>query len=717
MNISLFKNFLEKNSNNITREEIERISSWEYNKFFLSIWKRYEIEKDKKIKKQIEFIISEMIKYVKEIKANWYKFSYEKCQNIEHYKYWFEYYLQENNITKLLKIIQDIQKKFPEEKKIIEKIVNKYNKAKKEYDKNIYEIQEIVYKENELKKIERLLMLDKNSEAMSLALELINKFPSDNKIKKYISKIDMKKHEDISVSEIESISKNSNIRDIIDRKIKDDKKNEKELIKEIIAKVNQSYKKWEYSEWLDLIKQSERQYEIKNKKLQKLYKKLLKAKTNKERNKQKKDYKIEINSLKLLQKNWQYKDALMKANSILKKYYLIDKKEVISYIAKIKDNIKNEQIHKKQNRIAEWIEEVNMKMAQINKKSLLVFYEKMSWFLKAKIDIKTALQIIMNQTKDSWIKYFTKRLLVWLDSWMKMSDVLKWEKAISKFDLSMIRIWEKTWQLWDMFWKIYKAHQENSKRNKQIKSIMIYPAIVIVLTLSIFIWLLIFIIPQFVWFFDKAWVDLPWITKFMISSSNFIQNQWLLLIIIIILSIIAMIMFWKTNLWSYTYWYILLKTPVVWDIIKKKYSVNFCKNLSLLLKSGLPILECIDLIIQWSSNPYYADEYSRIKFEVESWVTFSRAVWLWNMSVASKYSNQFIPLEIAYTIDIWEKTWQISSMLENVWEIYDDDLKLYISNLQSLLEPAIIVVVWWMIFIFVLSIFLPMLWMYSLVWK
>lgn len=713
MDFDKFIAFIWKNIEHLEIEDVKLIISWNYNQLFRTLNQRYVSEEDSKKKAKYETIVLFLNDFLEDYQKNSYKYSYDKSEQIEHYVYWFDFYVKNSLLKNASQVITQMDEKFPENKewtslrKKLEKLQKKYSN---EYEKTKW----VVEKNNKLKHIEWLVWQWEYGKAMYESLKFLQEYPDDAKIKQYLKKIDDMKTSNV----LESIDIN---KDFFDKVwlLHLSKKSELEKwdIKDIYSKLKGLISRSDYEAWLMLVKYIRDKYWYEDPKLLKYYNRFIDIKTKLQQSKEEEEYNLELKSLYLLIKNKQLQDALIKANSILKKYPFIDKKKVFEIINKINKQRKQIVNSKAKTKMQASLDNFLMSLSPLTQKWIFMFYEKMSWFLRAKMDLKLSLQIIFYQTKDLWVKKFVKNILDWIDSWMKISEVLRWYSQIQQIDVSLIKIWESTWKLGDMFQAIYYSHKESIDRAKKIKSVMIYPMIVIFITFAVFIWLLVFIIPKFVGFYQDMGMKLPALTQFMIDASDIVINKWYMLILSFIGIYIFFKLFAKTKVGKYVLWYFSLKFPVIKEVVYRKYIIYFSINLSMLLKSWISLLQAIDLLTEWVENLYYKEEFRRVRFELESWMSFAKSLWLWNIQDVWEYSNNYIPIDFAYAVDVWEKTWQLWELLEDVWKRYDEDLKLIIKNMQSLMEPFVIVLVWWVVFVFVLSIFLPMINLYNMVWK
>lgn len=705
MNLNTFLDFLKDNIDFFSKEEINFIITWQYNELLLKLDEK--LQNDKKNKKKYNKIINFFIEFIEDIEKNAYKYNYIKSKDFKQFKYWFDFYIKNKLFSQAEKVLDDMKQEKIDENKI-NKLSKILKKEKEKYSKEYKKVVNDIQKENIIKNIEFMVKSWQYQKALILTIKAIKIYPDDKDIQNYIDKINQLKTSnlDIDLWYNEKLLSKIWMIDLI-------KKKELERIdlKIIYKKLKFLLKIKDYETWLKFISFLKNSFKLEDKKILRFFNKFIELRNNFQKNQQQNQFDIELRSIQLMMKNKQYKDALLRANMLLRKYPFIKKKKLLNIIKNIKKNI---LVNKNMDETA--IDRFLINISYLNKKGLYEFYQKMAWFLKSKIDIKTSLNIIYHQAKDLGLKKFTRDILAWIEWWMSLSESMKFYKQVDQLDLALIKVWENTWKLSTVFENIYKTKKEEDLRRKKIKSIMIYPSIVIGITIIIFIWLLVFIIPKFVELFKWLWVELPYLTQKILELSNFVRTKWYIIIISIFLFIIFYKLFSKTKWWKYFNSYMPIYLPVVKKIIPIKYIVYFTSNLSLLLKSWISITESLDIIIYWTENILFKNEFTRLKFEIEWWLSLWKAIWIWDIQEIWTYSNLYIPIDIAYTMDIWDKTWQLASLLEEISQKYDEELKLTIKNLQSLIEPFIILLVWWIVFLFAISVFLPLLQMYDAIW-
>lgn len=344
----------------------------------------------------------------------------------------------------------------------------------------------------------------------------------------------------------------------------------------------------------------------------------------------------------------------------------------------------------------------------VSKKELWQFVNKLSIFINSWIDIKSALNVLIKQIKNPYLKRICVEMKENIDHGISLTDTMRqYPKVFDPLTSALVWVWEKTGQLWKILTELDTNLLESIELKSKVKWAMIYPLILLILTLSMVTFMMIFIIPKISESFSKTGTDLPGLTQKVVDISNFIVNDWFVLIMIVIWIIgwcrlINMTYFWKTLFAN-----IAIRLPIFGYVVKQSNIIYFIKSFTILLDSWVLLLESIKTSSKVVPNLAYKKELIRIKNEVEIWLTISKSLWLNQDYEESIYLNKLFPEEFAYVVSTWEETWSLSLSLKKVWNNYNWELKRYIWNLSSMMEPVIIVIVWALVGVIVVAIMLP----------
>ncbi len=390
----------------------------------------------------------------------------------------------------------------------------------------------------------------------------------------------------------------------------------------------------------------------------------------------------------------------------------------------------------------------------VSKKEVWQFINKLSIFVNSWIDIKWALWIISKQIKNPYLKDIVIEIKENIDHWIAINETMStYPKIFDNLTIALIKVWEKTWKLGLILNELDTQMIENLELKGKVKWAMIYPMILLTLTIAMVVFMMIFIVPRVTQAFWKAWATLPKPTQIVVNISDFlgwftheweniifnedngtcefdkfgnhyiwktieldwtpivkkckVSSQWLKVVFVIIWLIILLKIIDKTYHWKMFIANVLTKMPIFWYIVRQSNIVYFIKSFTLLLDSWVLLLEALKTSAQVVPNHAYKKEIIRIKNEVELGSTISKSLWLNLEYETSIYMNKLFAEEFAYVVSTWEETWSLSKSLKRIWDNYNNELKRYIWNLSSMMEPLIIVIVWFLVGSIVISIMMP----------
>lgn len=346
--------------------------------------------------------------------------------------------------------------------------------------------------------------------------------------------------------------------------------------------------------------------------------------------------------------------------------------------------------------------------SSVSKKEIWAFINKMSIFINSWIDIKSALSIVIKQIKNPKLKEVIIEMRLNIDHWITIADTMQqYPKIFDSLVTALTWVWEKTWQLWRILAELDRNLLESIELKWKVKGAMVYPVILLTLTVWVVVFMMTFIVPKITETFAKANVALPKLTQVIVAVSDFITEDYLTLLASIILVVISIKMIKKTFLGKIMFAKAAIWFPVFWAILKQSNIIYFIKSFTILLDSWVLLLDALKISSDVVTNLIYKKEVIRIKNEVELWLPISKSLWLNLDYEDSLYLNKLFNEEFAYVVSTWEETWTLSESLKKIWVNYDVELKRKIWNMSSSLEPIIIVVVWFLVWSIVIWVMLP----------
>lgn len=346
--------------------------------------------------------------------------------------------------------------------------------------------------------------------------------------------------------------------------------------------------------------------------------------------------------------------------------------------------------------------------ASAKQKDVWQFINKFSIFINSGIDIKWALGILIKQTKNPLMKKIVTEMRNNIDHGVSIHEtMLQYPKVFDSLTTALIEVGEKTGQLGKILQELDTNMMESIELKAKVKGALVYPGILMTLTLAVVVFMMIFIVPRITEAFAKAGADLPPLTQFVVNVSNFFINDWKELIIGIVLTFIIIKVAKMTYTGQMFFAKLAFNAPIFGYVVRMSNIVYFIKSFTILLDAGVLLLESIKTSSKVVPNLLYKKEIIRIKNEVEVGLTISKSLGLNLDYETNVYLNKLFPEDFAYVVSTGEETGTLSASLAKIGVNYNNELKRFIGNMSSMMEPIIIVIVGALVGTIIIAIMMP----------
>lgn len=342
----------------------------------------------------------------------------------------------------------------------------------------------------------------------------------------------------------------------------------------------------------------------------------------------------------------------------------------------------------------------------LNPKDKINFLDQFANLLHSGIPITNSVKIMLYQTRDKKLKKMLQAFLDKLNKWENLENIFKgFPKVFSFFDVSIIRMWEVTWKVADAIDTIRTKEEKTRELKWKIFGALVYPMVIIALSI-VMIWVfMIYVIPKIQDMYKDANVNLPELTKAVISISEFMQNN-IFWIIITVLSIVLIFnIFKKHPKTKIHYDHMTLNIPLFWNLIQKKVLAMMTQNLWTLLHNGVIINQSIEITSHALENDYYERDLLAMNKEVSKGVEMSRLMGI--MEIHKWKQHPLYPIELASIVKIWEQTGKMSDLLLKLSKKYNKEIDDVVKNIWTAIEPLVIVIVWLIVWTIIMAILLP----------
>ena len=338
-------------------------------------------------------------------------------------------------------------------------------------------------------------------------------------------------------------------------------------------------------------------------------------------------------------------------------------------------------------------------------KDLVFFLTQLSTYIKSGIPLTESLVMIENQTKDKKKKDLYKRIVYELNTGANFSEALARQgNVFPKLLINMLKTSELTGNLTESLDDMAAYYKTADSNRKQVISALTYPSVVLVISIAVLTFLLIFIIPKFQNIFDQLGSNLPGITLFLINMSTFLQNNVIKIVLAIFAGIIIIVMLYRhVKKFRYCVQWVAMHIPVIKDVLIDNEVVMFTKTFSSLIRHDVFITDSIEMLGKITNNEIYKDIIKEAVNNLSAGAGLSPA-----------FENKWAFPRVAYEMLVTgEKTGRLGVMMENVANYYEEEQKNLIQRLKSLIEPVMIIVLAFIVGVILLAIFIPMFSIYS----
>ena len=347
----------------------------------------------------------------------------------------------------------------------------------------------------------------------------------------------------------------------------------------------------------------------------------------------------------------------------------------------------------------------NARKKKMTFKELSFFLTQLSTYIKAGIPLTDSMIILGKQAKTKKDRNLYKKIVFELNKGLNFSQALEKQGEIfPKLLINMLKTSELTGNLTENLDDMSEYYRTSDENRKQIISAMTYPSILLIVSVAILTFIMLYVVPQFVGIYDQLGSELPFITKMVIGTSNFIQNNILIILLVVFVTVGFFILMYKAlSSFRYTFQYLIMHIPVVKNLVIYKELIMFTKTFASLIRHGVFITDSMDILKKITNNEIYK-------------IIINKAIN--NLAdgngLAVAFKGQWAFPQIAYEMLLTgEKTGRMGQMMENVTRYYENEQKTLVTQLKSLVEPIMIIFLAGIVGVIVLSVIVPMFSIYS----
>ena len=334
----------------------------------------------------------------------------------------------------------------------------------------------------------------------------------------------------------------------------------------------------------------------------------------------------------------------------------------------------------------------------VKTRDVVIFTRQFATMINAGLPLVQALDILAQQTENKVLADVTRQVVYDVESGQTLADALrKHPKAFSDLYVNMVAAGEAGGILDTILQRLAEFLEKNDAIIRKVKGAMVYPGVIMTVAVVAVAVLLIFVIPTFQTMFASVALELPLPTRIVIGMSKILTSYWWAILGAIGLTIFGINRYYKTPTGRLQIDSLLLKFPVLGDVLRKSAVSRFTRTLGTLISSGVSILDGLEITARTAGNMVIHNAVMESRQSIAGGDTIAAPL---------QRSKVFPPMVISM-IAVGEQTGGLDEMLSKIADFYDEEVDAAVSTLLSLMEPVMIVVLGVIVGGMVVAMYLP----------
>jgi type IV pilus assembly protein PilC len=341
---------------------------------------------------------------------------------------------------------------------------------------------------------------------------------------------------------------------------------------------------------------------------------------------------------------------------------------------------------------------LSMGAPRVKTRDVVIFTRQFATMINAGLPLVQSLNILASQTENKTLAEVTRSVVYDVESGNTLADAFsKHPKAFSSLYVNMVAAGEAGGILDTILLRLATFLEKNDALVRKVKGAMIYPGVIMAVAAGAITILLIFVIPTFQTMFASVNMELPLPTRIVIGMSNFLIHFWWAILLTVGGAVFGIRSYYATPAGRLQIDSLMLKAPVLGDVIRKSAVSRFTRTLGTLVSSGVSILEGLEITAKTAGNQVVHDAVMESRQSIAGGETIAAPL---------EKSKVFPPMVISM-IAVGEQTGGLDEMLSKIADFYDEEVDVAVSSLISLMEPAMIVILGVIVGGMVIAMYLP----------
>ncbi len=345
------------------------------------------------------------------------------------------------------------------------------------------------------------------------------------------------------------------------------------------------------------------------------------------------------------------------------------------------------------------INEFLAKLSKVKTLEKVIFARNLAAMLSAGLSLTRALSVMERQATNPALKKVIVGLTAEINKGKTLNEaMLAYPKVFSKLFVSMVRAGEESGSLAESLRTVALQMDNTFKLQKKVRGAMMYPGVIMSVMVIIGALMLIYVVPTLTKTFVELKVELPASTRFIIGVSDFLQNNLLLAIVLIVAFFAGIYAASKSARGKSMLHYIVLKIPVIGRLVQETNAARTARTLASLLSSGVQVKESLSITTDVVQNVHFKAVISAAAGTIETGAPMSSAF--------SKRPDLF-PVFVSEMMSVGEETGKTAGMLLEVANFYENEVDQKTKDLSTIIEPILMVIIGAVVGFFAISMISP----------
>jgi len=330
-------------------------------------------------------------------------------------------------------------------------------------------------------------------------------------------------------------------------------------------------------------------------------------------------------------------------------------------------------------------------------KDKILFYKELVYMMKGWVPLLETMKTIQKTSDNAAVKWVAKAIYGYLDKGKELSYAIgRLPEYFDEWDAAIIKTGEISGNLPNVLQSLAEEYAYLSDIKQKYIGAMIYPVALIVISIVAVIYLFWFVLPGIFDTLSSSVTEMPAITVILKRFSDFIVLYWKYIVIFWVLFVLLIIAYSATEKGKRQMYKLMLNLPIVGNMTKSYYLIKWARYMKLMIWSGMDYVDTFRLLRDILDIPLYQSMIERVLADISVGKSLYEPI--------SEHTD-IIPSSVSVLIKVWEETANLENAMQNVIDIYQEELDNSIKNFSKAIEPLILIFVWWIVLLIALWVF------------